>query len=399
MSQAGTSRKKTRHWWEWFDNGVKRISAVVALSAAVFGLIKSFAGPNEIKTPGNNVLILDVTLIENQFQQVTGQPLKDPATKELLRSAVNLAKAHQYDESRKLFQQLAATVPVPVVWNNLGALEADKGDYVAAKEAYQQAVAKQADFAPALKNLEKLTTEKPHTVSVSSTESEPNNDFDRANEITVGSRVAAAISDGSDTDFYHFQTPRGPRDHYSASLENGGLTLRPSITVYSGNRSQVTANYSHEPLKQFEVEFPAEGETAYYVQVSGVDGTSGPYTLQIKPLKLYDRFEPNDNFVQAKTISSGTTIDANIMDGQDTDFYLVRSATTGQITARVENGGTTMRPSVSIFDSNRSAITANYTHEPLAHFDVPFPAQAGVSYYVQVSGMDGTSGAYKLTVK
>ena len=143
-SPVESTSKKAGLGLRWFDGWVKRLAAVVGLLAATYGLIYNLMnhGKGEAKTPGNLTLITDVTLIENQYQQATGQPLTDTATKELVRGAMNLAKAGQYDESRKLFQQLATIVPVPSVLNNLGALDAEAKDEKGARQAYEQAIAK-----------------------------------------------------------------------------------------------------------------------------------------------------------------------------------------------------------------------------------------------------------------
>jgi tetratricopeptide (TPR) repeat protein len=236
-------------------------------------------------------------------------------------------------------------------------------------------------------------------VRVRSEESEPNNDFTHANEISVGDKIGASIADGSDTDFYYFKTPAGPRDYYQVSITNGGETLHPSVYVYDGNRSYITHCESDQALAMFECPFSAQGASAYYVKFSGYSGTSGAYVLLIKPLKLYDRFEPNDDFPQAKSISSGTTIEANIMDGNDTDFYLVKAGATGPLTVTVENGGTTLHPSVYVYDGNRSYITHCESDQALAKLECPFSAQGASAYFVKFSGYSGTSGAYKLTVK
>ncbi len=403
MPSADAPAKKSGRSWGWFDNWVKRLAAVVALVAAVIGVFKTFSGSQDTKTPGNFTLVTDVTVIENQYQEATGRPLTDANIKDLVRSAVNLAKAGQYEASRKLFQQLASTVPVPAVFNNLGALDAEKGDVQGAREAYQQAVAKNADYQPALQNLKKLATiEEPHPTGVKGQEHEPNNDFNHANEIAVGDKITASIADASDTDFYQFKTSSGPRDIFQVSVENGGITLYPYVAVYDGNRHKIaeTNQYLREALAQLDSPFSAQSGSTYYVQVSGLAGTSGSYTLLVRPLRRYDTFEPNDDFPEAKSISPGSTIEANIMDANDADFYQVKAGGTGQLTARIDNG-TSLYPYVAVYDGNRHKIaeTNQYLREALAQLDSPFSAQSGSTYYVQVSGLAGTSGAYKLTVK
>src|ERR1700752_1073005 len=157
MPMANAPARKAGGPLRWFDNWVKRLAAIVGLAAAVLGIYKTLSG-NDTKTPGNLTLITDVTVIENQYQEATGKTITDATLKEAVRSAVNLAKAGQYEASRQLFAQLATTVPVPSVFNNLGALNAEKGDVDGARAAYQQAVARNADYGPALQNLKKLTT-------------------------------------------------------------------------------------------------------------------------------------------------------------------------------------------------------------------------------------------------
>jgi hypothetical protein len=56
----------------------------------------------QAKTSGNFTCVGSISIIENQYQQSTGGPLKDEAAK-------------------------APTVPVPAVFNTIGSLYAEKG--------------------------------------------------------------------------------------------------------------------------------------------------------------------------------------------------------------------------------------------------------------------------------
>jgi len=403
MPIAEAPARKSGPSLRWLDNWVKRLTAIVVLVAGVLGIYKTLGG-NDTKTPGNLTLITDVTVIENQYQAATGKPLTDENLKEAVRSAVNLAKAGQYDASRQLFAQLASTVPVPAVFNNLGALNAEHGDVEGARTAYQQAVARNADYGPALENLKKLSTVAQSQVAdVKGDEREPNNDFNHANAVAVGDKITAAIADAADVDFYQFktQTPKGQRDIYQTSFENGGLTLRPGLALYNANHGTINDScYSHEPLARVDCTMAAPSGDTFFVKVSGIDATSGAYRLVVTPLRRYDTFEPNDDFTQASPLSENATVDANIMDGSDADFYVWKASRTGQLTVTLENRGTTLHPGVALYNANRGTINDScYSHEALASVDCSLAAQAGSSYYVKVSGIDGTSGAYKLTVK
>src|SRR5262249_17782698 len=156
-------------------------------------------GGGQQSTTNNFTTITDVTVIENQYQQVTGQPLTDPALKEEIRQAVNLIKAGQFDASRKIFEQVAARAPVPAVFTNIGGLAAESGDIAAARQSYQQALAKDPDYKPAKNNLDALVrVEAPKATETSGQEIEPNNNFDHVNVIPPGAKIAAAISAAGD---------------------------------------------------------------------------------------------------------------------------------------------------------------------------------------------------------
>jgi hypothetical protein len=67
----------------------------------------------------------------------------------MIPSAVNLANAGKVDAGRKLCEQLATSVSVPAVYTNRAALEAEKGDFEASRQAVQQALAKDPTYEPA----------------------------------------------------------------------------------------------------------------------------------------------------------------------------------------------------------------------------------------------------------
>ena len=403
MSETTSPEKSDATKSEWLNERRIKILAtiVVPVVVAVIGLLKFTGSGGEKHTPNNFTLITDVSVIENQYLQITGQPLKDDNIKQLIQSAVNLAKAGQNEESRKLFEQVASAVPVPAVYTNIGSLNAEKGDIQAAHQAYVQALAKDADYKPAQQSLQTLARfDRPTVTPVDAQEAEPNNDFNHTNLIKVGNKVAGAISDSADQDFFQFNTTTGPRDYYQVALNNGSLSLFPNIRVYDVNRQKLRECVSWESVAHVDCAFSALAESTYIVQISGNAGTAGAYDFVVAPLKSYDSFEPNDDFLQAKAISLGNTIEANIMDGSDTDFYLLKTADSGgQLSAKLDNDSTTLQPIVAVYDSNRQKVQNCTFWEAVAQVECAFASQPQATYYVQVSGNVGTAGKYKLTVK
>lgn len=387
MSQVEGRKKPSKKidWYKWIAG------ICVPLVVAVIGLLKFSGGGGEKQTAGNLTIITDVTVIENQYQQITGQPLKDENLKQLITSAVNLAKAGQNEASRKVFEQVANSVPVPAVYNNIGTLDAEAGNLPGSQQAFQQALAKDPNYRPAQRNLEKVgrLLQQGH-------------DFEHAKPMQLGAKTAGAIADSRVTDMYQLTTPQGPRDIYLVSLENNSTGLVPVLTAFDSNRHQVGSSnvYLREALAHIECSFPAEGNATYYVRVSTLNDP-GAYTLLVGAGKRYDSYEPNEDFQQAKSVSVGAAIEANIMDASDKDFYVIKSGTGGPVTARLENASTSLIPLIAIFDGNRHQVcgTNQYLREPLAHVECEFPAEANANYYVEIIGLGDTSGAYKLMVK
>jgi hypothetical protein len=400
MSQAAIAGKSgSTGTSRWSDRRIKILATIIVpVLVAVIGLFKFAGGDSEKQTANNFTLITDVTVIENQFQQSTGQPLKDENVKQMIQSAVNLAKAGQDEASRRLFEQVAGSVPVPAVYSNIGALAAEKGDLQGSRQAYQQALAKDPTYKPALQNLQALTRLEDQRAK--------GHDIDHPTPISIGAKIASTISDGSVADFFQFTTPQGPRDIYQVSWKNGTTTLRPGLGIFDGNRHQIKGDWdcaSGEALAHYECLFSADAGATYYLKVWGVSGTTGPYGVVVSPLKRYDAYEPNDDISQAKPIPVGTAVEANIMDGQDKDFYVLKTGgSAGTLTATLENGSTTLLPGLAVFDGNRHQIKGGWdcaSQEALARQVCSFPADAGATYYVQVWGVSGTAGAYKLIVK
>jgi hypothetical protein len=365
---------------------------MVPILVAAIGIVKGSS--NDMKMPGtSNTFITNVSVIETQYQQITGQPLKD-ATLKRLQEAVNLAKAGQFEPSRHIFEEIASSIPVPAVYNNLGALYAQKGDAGAARGAYQQAVAKDPDFAPARNGLSSLS----RPAGTGRGETEPNNDLPHANAVSLDTPVSAEIADTSDTDFFSFTTTR-LRDIYRISLKNTSTTLQPGITLYDQQKNQIAYDSRGTSGADLDYDFPLAGDTTYYVQVWQRQNTSGTYSLTVKPQRRSDRFEPNDDILAAKAIALNKTIDANIMDPSDTDYYQIRPGSAGSLTVSLKNTSTTLQPGITLYDQQKNQIAYDSRGTSGADLDLAFNAAANNIYYIQVWQRDSTSGAYSLTVK
>jgi hypothetical protein len=358
---------------------------------------------------GNFSYVGSVTLIENQYQQFLGQPLAKEQKDQLV-SAINLAQNGEYESSRQILEPLAGAVPVPAVFNMIGAFYAEKGDKAAARQFFDRALAKDGSYKPAVENLARLKASpppkpgpneisgresEPAPEKISGRESEPNNDIAHANIMRVGAAIAGEISNPSDTDFYQFTTGHAPRDIYRITM-NPAPSLRPDIHVFDAKRNHMFEDYRDTGGAVLEKDFSPAPDTVYYVQVAPYNN-SGSYTLSVKPLHAYDRFEPNDDILSAKPIALGKAIEANIMDPTDADFYQVKSGSAPSLTL-VMNPATSLRPDIHVYDAQRNHVFEDYRDTGGAILERKFDVQPNTMYYVQV-GPYNNAGEYTLTVK
>jgi hypothetical protein len=137
-----------------------------------------------------------------------------------------------------------------------------------------------------------------------------------------------------------------------------------------------------------------------FVAVWGAHDTAGKYRLTIKPLKSFDKLEPNDEIFAAKRIEIGQPYEANIMDSDDTDYYSFQASRTGTMTIEVKNDSATLVPAVTTFGSDRR--TSGFgpdVRKPGADLQHTMEVTNFQVYYVQVWPQARTSGRYTLTIR
>jgi hypothetical protein len=122
--------------------------------------------------------------------------------------------------------------------------------------------------------------------------------------------------------------------------------------------------------------------------------------LTVKPRHAFDQYEPNDDIAHATPIQVGSPVHANIMDGDDQDYYRFESGAAGDLTVTVENTSTTLEPSVRVLDGARSDITGwRENRNAGGHLKFSFKAAARGVYYVHVGCYGPSAGSYILTVR
>ena len=120
----------------------------------------------------------------------------------------------------------------------------------------------------------------------------------------------------------------------------------------------------------------------------------------MRPLKAFDTYEPNDDIYNAPRITVGSTIVANIMDANDTDFYSFVSPRTGTVSIVISNRSTTLIPALStFFPDKRSSGFGPDVRTPGLNLRHTMEVQENQIYFIQVWSQANTAGDYSLIVE
>lgn len=231
-------------------------------------------------------------------------------------------------------------------------------------------------------------------------ESEPNSTILQPDQFSMGSTLAGAI-EAKDTDYFHFTAVNTVPDWIKIELVNRSTTLRPGMTLYNGKKAQMTYHYQDTSGADLSFSYVAAPKEVFYLQVYSRSGTIGQYHLKMTPQQAYDRLEPNDTAFDATKVSLDKAVTANIMYKADTDYYQVRTVQGGgkKVLVTIENGSTTLRPGVTIYDRKKAQITYGYEDTSGGDLEKSFECKPGEKYYIQVYSRSGTVGKYRLTVQ
>ena len=392
-------RTHVRHPWyvRYWPLGLVLVLAVVG------GLwLRSFlisAGKRTRSLPG---YIDQVSTLEDEYARFHGSALKDPDVRGQFANAAGLASRGEYTGALLLLESVVKKAPVPVVFNDMGLLYAQLDDRAHALRAFRDALARDFDYAPVRRNLDRLRGFTSNSADPVSTELEPNNNIQNANVIALEKPVDAEISQlDNDVDVYKMTSPPAPRDLIVIHVENHSKTLSPRLHLY--DEEGVILPLSREsdvPGSSLTLYLAPNPNTTMYINISGYGSTSGPYTLSVKQLKAFDSFEPNDNIYSAKPITPGQPIDANIMDADDTDYYSFVAGRSGEIAVDITNASSTLIPALTCYGSDKSIIgfgpDIRTPGAPLHH---TLRVQEGSTYYVQVWSQGRSSGSYTLKIQ
>lgn len=339
-------------------------------------------------------------MLQREYQEFYGKLTRNPDAERLFEAAAREVAAGRRAAAIELLRSAVKEAPVPVVFNDLAVLLADSQEHDKAAAAFREALARDPDSQLVGQNLARLgfSVEMGRPVVQ---EEEPNNSPVNSNFIPLGKDIQAEIAEGTgDIDCLRFVAPPAPRDHVAIEIVPRSPILELGMRMYDENEG-LALDHRPEPPGEKVTEYIApRPNTTWYLEIAAAHGTSGDYTVRVAPMHAFDQYEPNDNIFAAARVETGTPIQANIMDVEDTDFYAFESPASGTVTVTLENRSSTLIPALTTFGPDkRNMGFGPDIRNPGASFRHTMTVEAHRTYYLQVWSQARTSGAYTLTIE
>ena len=405
MAAPPIKRKKKKH----SRSLVRKYWSLVPVLVGV-GMIGWIAtGPKwsraRIKRPGGKTIagyVADTQKMTQEYVHYYGKPLNNSEIERGFDQANERLSDGDFSNAVGLLEQVSKVASVPVVFNNLGVLYVELNDKARAINAFREALARDIDYRAVRLNLERMKDVMALGVDPVTHEVESNNSATLGNIIMPGKTVEAEIEAGvGDVDYFRVTTPPAPRDRISIEVTNGSKTLAPVLRVLTEEGRITDWNkITREAGANLQQTIAPTPNTTLYLEISGHDTSAGAYTLLVRPLKAFDTYEPNDDIYNAPRITVGSTIVANIMDANDTDFYSFVSPRTGTVSIVTTNRSTTLIPALSTFlPDKRSSGFGPDVRTPGLNLRHTMEVQENQIYFIQVWSQANTSGDYSLIVE
>jgi hypothetical protein len=376
------------------------LAVPIVLAVAATGFVFWFNRPAASGTVQLSGYIESVATLEQEHRKFHGQLSEQPLAQQLA-EANRLVGQENFPAAARVLEKMALKTGLPLVHNNLGVLYEKMGDRARAANAFREALARDAGYGPARANLGRLGNFRAVAAEPVSQEVERNDNHLLANVIAMEHSVDATIDGSIDNDYFQFVSPPPPRDVLEIRLENRSKTLAPGLAVFdSDHRFTAWRRETGEPGASLVKTMSAPPNATQFLQVWGHRGSEGAYALSVKALRAFDAFEPNDDIFSSRRISVGVSVDGNIMDDRDTDYFEFVAPRSGAVSIDIENLSSTLIPALSLFSPDRSSAgfgpDARTPGKGLKH---RMEVEEGRTHFLQIWSQANSKGAYRLTVR
>ncbi len=380
----------------------------VLLAMLLFGLffvVRFFAGLRPAARPKDlpPAYVSNMAVLTSEYNRYYGKPIEDVQIESRFLQATGMINRHNFPGAIAILENLSRQAAVPVIFTDMGVVYIQLGDYARAADAFREALARDSEYAPARQFLRTTKAIPPTIADPYTREAEPNNEARMANLISLNVPVSGEITAATDdTDYFRVIAPPSPRDLITIELVNHSIGFTPQLHIYDANfRLLSWGETSVRAGESIRVQGGPPPNSSVYISVSSADPRiGGLYVLTARAKKAFDAYEPDDEITSARRIGVGEDIEANIMDGQDNDYYAFQSPRAGTVSIDIRNRSDTLIPAIATYNADHRAMGFGpEIRKPGASLHHSIPVEKDKIYYVQVLSQAGSAGAYTLHIE
>jgi hypothetical protein len=371
---------------------------VLAIVFVGYGMIGRHFAHAKLAHSGVPGYLDNVVQLREEYLKFYGRPLVSAEIEARFSAARKSMMRRDYLGAAVQLDHLASEAAVPVVFNNLALMYANLNDRTRTANAFREALVRDSSHAAVRSNLQRLKCE---ACGLLARETEPNNLPADANLIPIDTPVDADLNDPPDVDWFKCVTPPTPRDLLTVELTSPSTSLGLTVHLYDSSLRIVEAGKATASqasllyrLSNFDRNSP------FYIRVSSTQGSTGKYLLTVRAPKAFDAYEPNDDIAAAHKISLGDTLNANIMDSHDRDYFSFEKPEAGGVTITIRSESRSFLPVISTFGPDAKAIDQNIVPgRDQSEIHDSLQVRAHARYFIEVWGRDESSGNYSISVR
>ena len=215
-----------------------------------------------------------------------------------------------------------------------------------------------------------------------------------ATRIRDGEFLSGDIELDGDRDFFFFSAERGREYRIETHLGSNGDTV---LVLYGPDGGYLVEDDDSGDSGASLLEWVAPSSDTYYIEVSGFDGTPGTYQLSLSDLGAQPPDDHGDGLSGATHIRDGEFLSGDIELDGDRDFFFF-SAERGREYRIKTHLGSNDDTVLFLYGPDGGYLDENDDSGDSGASRLEWVAPSSDTYYIEVSGFDGTPGTYQLSL-
>ena len=211
-----------------------------------------------------------------------------------------------------------------------------------------------------------------------------------ATRIRDGEFLDGDIERDGDRDFFFFSAERGRE--YRIETHLGFDTV---LVLYGPDGDYLVEDDDSGDSGASLLEWVAPSSDTYYIEVSGFDDTPGTYQLSLSELGAQPTDDHGDDRSGATRIRDGEFLDGDIERDGDRDFFFFSAERGREYRIETHLGFDTV---LVLYGPDGDYLVEDDDSGEDAASRLEWVAPSSDTYYIEVSGFDGTPGTYQLSL-